>query len=346
MFQPFSSRINRRTLVQAAAASAVATSLPANSHAAQDRTAVTLALDWYPNANHAGLYMAVANGYFEDAGIDLEIFVPADPTTVLQTVGAGRDTFGITYQNDVLLARANDVPIQSIAAVVQHPLNCVMVLADSDIQSPADLAGKTIAIAGVPTDDALLQTVLGSVDLTLDDVEIVNVGFDLMPALLSERADALIGVYWTHETILAENQGYPVRYFPIQEYGVPDYYELVIVAGESTIADQPEAVTAFLGALRRGYVDAAADLDTALQHLIAESPELVEDVEREGLDLLAPLWTDNGKVPWGTQTADRWEAYTEWAQGEGLIPDDVVAADAWIDLFPQDDATPVASPEN
>ena len=206
--------------------------------------------------------------------------------------------------------------------------------------------GGPIAIAGVPTDEALLQTVLASVDLTLDDVEIVNVGFDLMPALLSERADALIGVYWTHETILAEHEGYPVRYFPIQDYGVPDYYELVIVAGEGTIADQANVVSAFLGALRQGYADAAADLDTALQHLIAESPELVEEVEREGLDLLAPMWTDGDAVPWGTQTAERWNDYTAWAQGEGLIPDTVKAADAWVDLFPASDATRVASPEN
>lgn len=344
MFTSFS--LNRRSLVKAAGIGAAAASLPTMRASAQDRTSVTLALDWYPNANHAGIYMAKANGYFEDDGLDVEIFVPADPTTVLQTVGAGRDTFGITYQNDVLQARANDVPVQSIAAVVQHPLNCVMVLEKSDIQSPADLKGKTVAIAGVPTDEALLASVLASVDLTLDDIEVVNVGFDLMPALLSERADALIGVYWTHETILAEHEGYPVRYFPIQDYGVPDFYELVIVAGESTIADQPKVVTAFLGALRQGYAAAEADLDTALQNLIAESPELVEEVEREGLDLLAPMWTDDGQVQWGTQTTERWDSYTTWAQEQGLIPAEVSAADAWVDLFPASEATPEASPAN
>lgn len=338
--------INRRNLVKTVGAGTLAASLPAMRTSAQDLTKVSLALDWYPNANHAGIYMAKANGYFEDAGLDVEIFVPADPTTVLQTVGAGRDTFGVTYQNDVLQARANEVPVQSIAAMVQHPLNCVMVLEKSDIQSPADLAGKTIAIAGVPTDEALLKTVLESVDLSLDDVEVVNVGFDLMPALLSERADALIGVYWTHETILAEHEGYPVRYFPIQDYGVPDYYELVIVAGEGTVADQPEEITAFLGALRQGYEAAAADLDSALSHLTVESPELVEDVERDGLELLAPIWTSDGTVAWGTQTAERWDAYTSWAQGEGLIPEDVSAADAWVDLFPVSEATPVATPKN
>lgn len=337
MFTP-NTRFNRRSLIKAGGAAAAAISLPgfATRTRAQDFTSVSLALDWYPNANHAGIYMAQANGYFEEAGLDVEIFVPADPTTVLQTVGAGRDTFGVTYQNDVLQARQNEVPVQSIAAMVQHPLNSIMVLESSGIESPADLAGKTIAMAGVPADEAYLEAVLTHYDLTIDDVETVNVGFDLMPAILSERADAAIGVYWTHETILAEHEGYPVRYFRIEEHGVPDYYELVIVAGEETIAEQEEVVTAFAGALRLGYFDAEEDLNAALELLIEESPELVEEVEREGLDLLAPLWTDEGQIPWGTQTAERWDDYTAWAQEEGLIDEAVVAADAWVDVFPED----------
>lgn len=344
MSKSSSLRFNRRTMLQAVGAASVATSAVGTRALAQDLTDVSLALDWYPNANHAGIYMAKANGYFEAAGLNVEIFVPADPTTVLQTVGAGRDTFGITYQNEVLQARQNEVPVQSIAAIVQHPLNSIMVLESSDIMSPADLAGKTIAMTGVPSDEAFLKTVLESVGLGLDDVEMVNVGFDLMPAILSSRADAAIGVYWTHETILAEHEGYPVRYFRIEEHGVPDFYELVIVAGEKTITDQADVVTAFLGALRQGYTDAEADLDTALQHLMAESPELVEDVEREGLELLAPMWTDNGEVLWGTQTSERWDAFTAWAQDQGLLDASVSAADAWIDLFPASEVTPVATP--
>lgn len=330
-----SPRFSRRAVLQAAGTAAIATAVAGPRLHAEELTKVSLALDWYPNANHAGIFMAKANGYFEAAGLDLEIFVPADPTTVLQTVGAGRDTFGITYHTEVLQARQNEVPVQSIAAVVQHPLNSIMVLESSDIQSPADLAGKTIAMTGVPSDEAFLKAVLEHEGLGLDDVEMVNVGFDLMPAILSERADAAIGVYWTHETILAEHEGYPVRYFRIEEFGVPDFYELVIVAGEQTIADQADVVTAFLGALRQGFIDAEADLDTALAHLMEESPELVEDVEREGLDLLAPMWTSNGEVEWGTQTSERWDAFTSWAHEQGLLDDSVQAADAWVDLFPE-----------
>lgn len=345
----FNSSIDRRSLITGAAGSALAlagaSDLPHRQASAQELTPVTLALDWYPNANHAGIYLAQERGYFEQAGLDVEIFTPADPTTVLQTVGAGRDTFGITYHYDVLQARTQEVPVVSVAALVQHPLNSLMVLESSDIMSPADLAGKTVAIAGVPSDEAYLETILRHNGLTLDDVEVVNVGFDLMPAVMSGRADAAIGVYWTHETILAEREGTPVRYFRIEEHGVPDYYELVLVAGEDTIADQQETVTAFLGALRRGYHDAIEDHHAALEVLLAESPDLVREVEREGLELLAPLWTDNGEVPFGTQTAERWEAYATWAIEQGLLPEGADWESAFrADLFPAGDATPAASP--
>ncbi len=342
----FSSQpVSRRAFAQAAAFGLVIPTLPSLTAAAQDTAKVSLALDWYANANHAGIFMAREEGAFDAAGLNVEIFVPADPTTVLQTVGAGRDTFGITYQNDVLIARQQGIKIQSIAALVQHSLNSMMVLDESDIQSPADLKGKTIAMAGVPTDEAVLSTVLAFVGLTMDDVETVNVGYDLLPALFSGRADAVIGVYWTHETILAEHEGHPVRYFKLNDWGVPDTYELLIVAGEDTIANQPEVVSAFLDALRTGYDAAAADPEAALTVLAEESPDLEIDVEREGLALLIPMWTDDGTVAWGTQTAERWDAFADWSQEQGLVEGEVVAADAWVDLFPAGtEATPVATP--
>jgi putative hydroxymethylpyrimidine transport system substrate-binding protein len=342
--------MSRRSLVQGAAggglaiAGAGAFSLPRPA-SAQGGTKVTLALDWYPNANHAGIYMALDKGYFEEAGLDIEVFTPADPTTVLQTVGAGRDTFGISYQNDVLQARSQDVPVVSIAALVQHPLNSLMVLEESGIESPSGLKGKTIAMAGLPSDEAYIDTILQSEGLSISDVEIVNVGYDLMPAVLSGRADAAIGVYWTHETILAEKEGHPVRYFRIENYGVPDYYELVLVTGEQTIASQEETITAMLGALRKGYNDAMNDLDGALALLMEVSPDLDEAVEREGLELLAPMWTDDGAVPFGTQTAEKWDAYATWAVEEGFLEADVDPNAAFRgDLFPDDGATPEASP--
>lgn len=335
----------RGLLIGGAAAACSLPLLGSRVMARQTMPKVTLALDWFANANHAGIFMARENGYFTDAGLDVEIFVPADPTTVLQTVGAGRDTFGLTYQSDVLQARSQGVKVKAIAGLVQHPLNSMMVLASSDIQSPADLAGKTIGMAGTPSDELTISTMLENQGLTIDDVELVNVGFDLMPAVMSGKTDAVVGVYWTHETILAEHEGTPVRYFKVQDYGVPDYYELVLVTGDDTIASQRPMVSAMLGALRKGYDAAAADPTTAIDVLVAESPDLVADVEAEGLDLLIPEWTDNGQVPWGSMTVERWEAFADWQSTATDLAVDVNAADAVaVDLFPVEDATPMATP--
>ena len=223
---------------------------------AQDLQKVSIALDWYPNANHAGLYLAQERGYFADAGLEVELYTPSDPTVVLQTVGAGRDDFGISYQTDVLLARAEEVPVVSVAALVQHPLMGVMALESSGIARPADLVGTTVGYPGIPSQQAFLQTMLETDGASIDDVDLINVDFNLVPALISGQVDAVMGAYWTHETILAEQEGYPVTMLRVEDWGVPDYYELVLVASEEKIASDPEQIAALLGAVERGYLDA------------------------------------------------------------------------------------------
>ena len=338
----YNRQMNRRTVTRAGLGIAAGMALSGRvmpSVAAQDPTTMSLALDWYPNANHAGLYLAQDRGYFEEADLNVEIYTPADPAAALQTVGAGRDTFGISYHPEILFAREQEVPVVSVAALLQHPLNCLMMLEDSDIERPADLEGRTVGMTGLPSDEAILSTMLEHDGLTMDDVEIVNVGFDLLPAILAGRVDAVIGVYWTHETILAEQQGEPVRYLRIEEWGVPDYYELVLVTGEPTIAEQGESISAFLGALQRGYGDAIADPDAALDVLLEASPDLDSDVEREGLDLLIPVWTSNGEVAFGTQTRERWETFGGWMQEQELISGGAEVEGAWNgDLLPGDGA--------
>ncbi len=327
-----SHRISRRSAVRGGLGLAAGLTLTGRitpGVLAQGPTQVSLALDWYPNANHAGLYLAQERGYFEEVGLHVKIYVPADPAAALQTVGAGRDTFGISYHSEILFAREQGVPVVSVAALVQHPLNSLMVLEESDIERPADLVGKTVGIAGLPSDEALLGTMLQEDGASLDDVEIVDVGYDLLPALLSGRVDAVIGVYWTHETILAEEQGVPVRYLRVEEWGVPDYYELILAAGESTIAEQGDVITAFLGAMQQGYYDAIADPNAALAVLLDASPELDAEVERQGLDLLMPLWTDGGEVPFGTQTAARWQDFGTWMKAQTLLDEDVDISAAW-----------------
>jgi putative hydroxymethylpyrimidine transport system substrate-binding protein len=316
-----------------AAASPSVEASPTVATGSGEMTDISLALDWYPWGNHTGIYMALKNGYFEEEGLNVDVHVPADPTTALQLVATGDDDFTISYQADVLYARGQGLGVKSVAALVQHPLNTIMALESSGITEPADLKGKTVGVTGVPSDEAMLGAVLEDAGLSLDDIKIVNVGFDLMPSLLSESVDAIIGGYFVHESILAEQQGKPVVAMNVHDYGVPDYYELLMVTGDTFASEHPDAVEGFIRALQRGYAAAAADPNAAVDALVAAYPETAEDVERQGISLIVPLWTDNGSVPWGTQTEERWQSYEEWLRDNGLLVKDIDVNDAFTNEF-------------
>jgi len=326
-------RASRRSLIAALPALALAPrrSVPARAQPPATpaaATPLTVALDWYPNANHAGLFLAEARGWFAAEGVAPTLATPSDPTIVLQTVGAGRDDLGISYQTDVLLARAQGVPVVAVAALVQRPLLGVMALAGTGIARPRDLVGTTVGMTGIPSQEAFLATMLEADGGRLDDVETVQVGFDLLPALVSGRAAAVMGAYWTHETIVAERAGYPVDLLRVDDWGVPAYYELVLVASEQTVGDRPDLVRAFLRAIQRGYAAAAAEPDAALAALAAAAPELDRAVEREGLARLIPTWTE-GVAVFGEQSPARWTDYAAWMVDRGLIPADLDPAAAF-----------------
>jgi putative hydroxymethylpyrimidine transport system substrate-binding protein len=318
----------------------------ARTHADADVVDLTVALDWYPNANHAGLFLALERGYYAEESLNVEFYTPSDPKAVLQTVGAGRDMFGISYQTDVLLARAQDVPVVSVAALVQHPLLGVMSLESAEITRPSDLVGATVGYPGIPSQEAFLATMMANDGASIDAVELVNVEFNLLPALISRQTDAVMGAYWTHETIMAEREGYTVRMLRVEAWGVPDYYELVLTANEETINQQPSTVAAFLRATQRGYMEAMADQEAALRALTAAYPETDRDVEERGIELLTSVWMSGIDV-YGTQTAERWETYADWMKAQGLIPEDLDPGAAFTtDLLPEPDATPVVDPDS
>lgn len=298
-------------------------------------TKVSVALDWYPWSNHTGLYLAKVGGHYAAEGLDVNIYVPANPDDVLKLVGSGKDTFGISYQTDVLLARGEGVPVKSVAALVQHPLNSIMTLKESGIARPKQLVGKKVGTPGIPSDDAFLATMLEADGADPKQVETVDVGFDLVPALIGKKVDAIIGAYWVHESILAEEKGYPVAVMKVEDYGVPDYYELVLVASDDTVKSNPDVVRRFLRATVKGYQDAMKDHKKALDALVEASPETDRQMETKGIELLAPLWVDQAGT-FGTQTLERWQAYADWMKKRGLLKAEVKPADAFTaDLLPK-----------
>ena len=296
-----------------------------------ETASVKLALDWYPNANHLGLFIAQQKGYFEEENLEVTMYTPSDPSTVLQTVGAGQDDFGMSYQPDVLLARNEGVPVVSILGVVQHPLNSLMTLESSGITRPAQLAGKKVGYPGIPTNEPLLETMLKADGLNgLEDIELVNIGWNISESLISEKVDGVVGAYWTHESINMENIGYPVNVMRMEEWGVPDYYELVLVTSESYLEENQDVAERFIRAIKRGFEEAISDPQAGVDVLVAENPgEIDEDIDRPGADLLVPMWQLPAGGGFGTQEPARWNSFVQWMKDNDMLNQSLDASAAY-----------------
>src|SRR3954463_10317940 len=160
-----------------------------------ERQSFSLTLDFYPNPDHAGIYMAQKLGYFEEAGLDVSIAAPSDPAAPVKQVAAGRTDLAISYEPEVALAREQGLDVVAVGALVNRPLTSLIWLDESGIKGVGGLKGKTVATAGIPYQDAFLKTILARVELTPDDVKAVNVGFGLLPALVGGSAQAMLGGY-------------------------------------------------------------------------------------------------------------------------------------------------------
>jgi len=284
----------------------------------------SITLDWYPNANHAGLYSAVKHDHFMDNKINIVIDTPSDPATILSLVSHQDSDFGIFYQPDLLLARSQGVPVVAVASIVNEPLNALMTLKDSGISRPKDLASKKIGYPGIDWNRSMLATMLESDGLSIVDVELIDVGWSLAPALLSGEVDAIIGAYWTHESIIMEKEGYGIEVIMPNEWGVPPYYELILVTSEKTLEENPNLVKRMVNSISAGYTSAIEDSEDALRNLIIMNPPTIdEEIESKGIELLVPIWQNNQNPEFGRIDEDRWNKFSEWMKSRKLIPDDM-----------------------
>jgi ABC-type nitrate/sulfonate/bicarbonate transport system substrate-binding protein len=297
-------------------------------------TPVQILLDWYPNTDHTGLYAAVARGYFRAAGVVPQISVPSNPDAALEEVAAGKVDFAISYEPDVLLARAKGIPVLSVMALVDRPLNTILSLAQSHITTAADLRGKTIGITGLPSDHAVVSAVLQYGHVPPATVKVVNVGYNLLPALLHHRVDAVEGVYWTWEAVQLQLQGYKTHVLHLEQVGVPTYDELVLVTSDHLAQSDPALVRKVVDAIQRGYAFAAAHPTLAGQELLQEtrgqglSPGLV----RASLRLLAPAF-DSGVPTVGYESPAAWTRYMRWMVAHHLLAHAVPADQALTNRF-------------
>jgi putative hydroxymethylpyrimidine transport system substrate-binding protein len=285
-----------------------------------DREDFSLTLDFYPNPDHAGIYMAEKLGYFEEAGLDVSIATPSDPAVPIKQVVAGRSDLAISYEPEVALAREQGLDVVAIAALVNRPLTSMIWLRKSGVKGVGDLKGKTVATAGIPYQDAFLQTILGRVKLTPDDVKIVNVGFGLLPALLGGSAQALLGGFLNVEGIDLRERGKAPVVTPVDALGVPTYDELVLVARRASLEENPEKFRLFLAALERG-TDAAVQQPGAATEAITEAnPDLEPKLTAAEVKVTLPLLGARTKgQPYGYMDSGEWSTFAGWMRDNGQI---------------------------
>jgi putative hydroxymethylpyrimidine transport system substrate-binding protein len=286
---------------------------------------VTLMLDYFPNADHAGIYAAQAGGHFKQAGLDVEIRQPADPAAPIKQVAAGRVDLAISYEPELLRARDQGLNVVGVGAVVQKPLTSIISLPEAKIREPADLKGKTVGTAGIDYQSAYLQTILDEANVPRDSVKERNLGFGLTPALLTGKVDAVLGAFWNYEGTELKLKGKRPRIIRTEDAGVPTYNELVLVANGDALERDGDKIRAFIGALSRGVRDLREDPDGAVEGLLQANPDLDPELQRAAVKVTLPLFVAPEGKPFGWQDPEEWDAFAAWMQEKNLLskPPDV-----------------------
>jgi putative hydroxymethylpyrimidine transport system substrate-binding protein len=286
---------------------------------------VSLILDWTPNPDHVGFYYAQAHGLFAKAGLEVAIHAPSDPSAPLKLVAAGKADLAVSYEQELFFAAAKKLPVVAVAAVVPQPLNSIMAI-EPGLRTVADLKGKTIGITGVPSDYAALDTALRSAALTRSDVKVVSVGYNLLPALLAHRVDAVLGVYRNVEGIELQQRGLHPTIIPLDRAGVPSYDELVLAANSSRLRTDSAYATmvdrfvqAFLLGTAQAIRDPLGSL-AVLRTVTASSERFLARATPVTLALLA------GPHGVGCMRAAEWQHFGIWMHTQGLLKHAVPAA--------------------
>lgn len=283
----------------------------------------TVMLDFFPNADHAALYSGIANGDFRAVGLDVKPETPADPAEPLKLLAAGKVDLAISYEPELLLARDQGLKLVSIGALVQRPLTSIIALPGRHVGSVADLAGKRVGTAGIAYQAAELRTALEHAHVNPGSVQQTNVGFNLIPAMLSGQVDATIGGFWNYEAIQLRLMHKRPLVIPVDQAGVPTYDELVVVARESEARHDGQDLRAFLQALTRGEREVRSDPAAAAATLVKASPSLERKLQLESImQTLAATQPAEGGKPFGWQSPSAWATFGDWMFSHRLLEHD------------------------
>ncbi len=286
----------------------------------------TVMLDWFPNADHAPLYAAIAHGYFRAVGLDVQPVIPSESAEPLKLLAAGKVDAAISYEPQVLLARDAGLQVVSIGALVQRPLTSIIAPASAHVTSVAALAGKKVGTAGIPYQAAELHAALRHAGVSPASVKEVNVGFNLVPAMLSHEVAATLGGFWNYEGIQLQLRHQHPTVIPINQAGVPTYDELVVVVRSEAAHHDGVDLRAFLQALTRGQRAVRADPRAAAKLVIAANPSLEEKLQVESIERTLPAAQPAAGKPYGYQDPNQWAAFGQWMYNQGLLKSNPNAA--------------------
>ena len=279
-----------------------------------------LVLDYFPNADHAGIYAAQESGAFADAKLEVAPRVPSDPAAPLRLLESGRADLAISYEPEVLLARDRGAKLVAIGALVQKPLTSLISIGDKAIRDPADLAGKKVGTAGIPYQDAYLKAILAGAGVDEGDVTKVDVGFNLVSSMVSGKVDATLGAFWNYEGVELARQHRRPSILRVEELGVPTYDELVIVARENDARTRGPVLRRFMQALARGHAALREDPMTGIRPLLAANRDLERGLQLAAVRKTLPVFfPEDDEKPFGWMEAREWTAYGAWMVENDLL---------------------------
>jgi ABC-type nitrate/sulfonate/bicarbonate transport system substrate-binding protein len=353
--------MNRSTIVAAALAillaacggrsaapdsSASVGAAPSTAAAAGPARDVTVMLDWTPNTNHAGLYVALEQGWYDDAGLDVQIIQPGEQGG-LPALASGDADFAVSVQEALTPARTQGAPVVSVAAIIASNTSSLVALADEGIERPADLAGHRYGGFGGELETELVRTLVECDGGDPDAVEFVEVGNVDYRAGLERDFYDFVWIFDGWDGIRLEQAGLDITSIHFADHFdcIPDWYTPLLATSEQLIDEHPDVVRAFMAATARGYERAIEAPDEAADALLAAAPELDEPLVRESARYLADKYAPDG--PWGQQDAAVWEDFTSFLRDAGIVSDDVDVEAAWTnDFLPDTAASPSTAPSD
>lgn len=270
-----------------------------------------LMLDWFPNVDHLPLYVAQEKGYFSKQGIDVDIISPSESSDALKLVASGNMDLAVSYQPQTVIGTDQGLSVKVVAPLVRHPLTTLLFL-DEAIKSPVDLSNKKIGYTVPGLMDVLLKAFA---DINhIENYTPVNVGFTILPALVSKKVDAVMGPFKTYETVGMAQHGYTARFFELEKYGIPDYEELIFICGDRILKEKPAAIKKFAMAIEEAFAYLQKDPSDALKTYLSAVPQADKKIETEAFKLTKPYFAK--KLG---HDVDKWQEFADFALKYKLI---------------------------